>query len=112
MGYSTYYQLDVVDDSVDIFSILSNEEMLEKIGFSGVNYAIDEYGYGIDCVSWYGYDEEMKELSKEYPEIVFELCGEGEDPGGDLWKAYYKGGKGKKYQAIITYPEFSENDLE
>jgi hypothetical protein len=52
----------------------------------------------------------MNEISKEYPNVIFELSGEGEE-SGDVWKNYYMNGKVQKCQARIVFDEFDENEL-
>jgi len=51
----------------------------------------DTWYPGESC-KWYSYDEDMKEVSKVFPDVVIELHGEGEE-AGDYWYRYYKGGK-------------------
>ena len=59
---------------------------------------------------WYEYDENMKTISKKYPETIFILEGEGEE-SGDIWKRYYLNGKVQVAEAKISYDEFDEKKL-
>jgi hypothetical protein len=53
----------------------------------------------------------MAEVSKLFPNTVFSLSGEGED-SDDLWRAYFKNGVVKIYQARILYDDENwENEL-
>ena len=45
-----------------------------------------------DTMKWYDHDEDMKELSKQYPDYVFELYGDGEETD-DEWYTYYCNGE-------------------
>ena len=63
-----------------------------------------------DMSKWYEHDEEMRELSKQFPEIVFRLHGIGEE-NGDEWYCYYKNGKKQICPAIITFDDYDENKL-
>lgn len=68
-----------------------------------------ELGFS-DMVKWYEHDEDMRELSKRFPETVFCLHGEGEE-SGDLWRTYYKNGKAQECNAKIVYDDYDENKL-
>ena len=60
---------------------------------------------------WYTSDADMKQLSSEYPDILFTVYGDGED-SGDLWVAYYKTGKGTDYlKPAIVYPLPMEDEF-
>ena len=59
---------------------------------------------------WYEHDKEMIELSKQFPETVFCLYGNGEE-NGDTWYKYYKNGKSQYCPAKITYDEYDESKL-
>jgi hypothetical protein len=52
----------------------------------------------------------MKEVSKQHPDIVFELHGEGEE-AGDIWYKYYKNGKMQVCKGHITFDEYDESKL-
>lgn len=45
-----------------------------------------------DGLKWYDHEKEMKQLSKEFPDVLFKLHGEGEDKY-DIWDKYFMGGK-------------------
>jgi hypothetical protein len=121
MGYCTDYTL-----SYDWWKVLAlmkeelkspNEISLEE----RLEYALDEEsasGYKLkhfvngnaDSCKWYEHDEDMTALSKQFPTVMFTLKGEGEE-SGDLWVAYYLGGKSYRDNAEIVFPEFSEEKL-
>jgi len=60
---------------------------------------------------WYRWEEDMREVSKKYPEIVIKLKGKGAD-SDDIWFAYFKAGKVQLCRAKITYDEYDESKLE
>lgn len=62
-------------------------------------------------VTWYGWENDMRFVSKEYPGTLFILSGKGETDD-DLWKAYFRDGKMQLTEAIITYEPFDESKLE
>ena len=53
----------------------------------------------------------MREVSKQHPNVLFELSGEGGE-NGDLWKAYFKNGKMQMCKAKIIYDDFDEAQLQ
>lgn len=62
-------------------------------------------GYHIDSlcdIKWYIWEEDMIKLSKFYPETIFLLEGQGEDPK-DLWKAYFHNGTCSISEAQIVF---------
>ena len=55
--------------------------------------------------SQWSYDGDMLGLSREFPDALLTLTGEGEE-NVDMWRRYYYNGKAQVAKAIITYPEF------
>lgn len=64
-----------------------------------------------DTRKWYEWEQDMKIISKTYPEILFCLIGDGEN-NEDMWYAYFQKGKVQICTAIITYDEFDEAKLQ
>lgn len=64
-----------------------------------------------DVVKWYDFKSDMREVSALYPTVLMVLHGEGEE-SGDLWGAYFLGGKMQLCQAEVTYPEYDETKLQ
>lgn len=114
MGYYTRYELEIIEkpksfdeDKLEFFMFKKQK------GGSSFMYAMEyEGGYfeaGGEC-KWYEHDSDMQELSKEFPELVFKLSGEGEE-SGDIWVKYYKGGKCHTAKAVITVEPYDEKKL-
>lgn len=99
MGYYTRYELKVEPYSHEIDEAINEDENLD--------YAIGEYKQ--EC-KWYDHDADMINFSKQFPETLFTLKGEGEE-AGDLWVIYYKNGKMQHCPAKLTYDEFDESKL-
>lgn len=91
-------------------SDLISDYIQEKQNESDFFYAIDPDGGSTQSAKWYDYDNEMKMLSRNFPEVLFTLHGEGEDQG-DIWNAYYLNGKSQKAKAEITIPKFNISEL-
>lgn len=98
MGYLTNYSVRIFPNNALVRAVMEDET----------------FGYAIvpdaDSYKWYEHESDMAEFSKMYPEILFELTGEGEDPG-DLWRKYFKAGKMQSCPAQITYEPFDESKL-
>ena len=125
MGYYTWFEIGVQENKGkykvdDIIQYMKNEfDKNDK--FYPFEYAMendegnesDASYFGLNCdesSKWYEHDEEMLEMSKAFPEIVFYLHGEGEE-SGDLWFTYYKNGKKQYCPARIEFDEYDESKL-
>lgn len=127
MGYNTefkwkYYTLD--DGCIDLCNHDKPENFnfcpecgkpnkKEHIGQFIDNY-IDEqrdndkfYGIagGFDYIGkckWYAYNDDMVELSKEFPTVLFELTGYGEVKD-DIWQTFYFDGRMYETETEIIF---------
>lgn len=99
MGYYTWYRIEITPDSEEVRAFID--------AAANLSYALDEDG---DSCKWYNHEDDMLRLSREFPDILFELHGEGEE-AGDLWRKYFKNGKVQRCPAIITYDAFDESKL-
>jgi len=98
MGYYTYYQV-----SWDKHSDESIDKAIEK-KFNEIT-GIDKESFGWDYdvwdtndkytlvfqAKWYPWQNDMVELSRAYPDIWFEVSGDGEE-SEDLWESRWKDG--------------------
>lgn len=105
MGYYTSHRLNITGGGKK-FEII--EDLRES--YEDANYAIDESGATEESCKWYSHDRDMIEFSKKYPESIFELSGQGEEPE-DTWRHYFKNGKSKMIKARIVFDDFNEGDL-
>lgn len=109
MGYYTDYTLTVPADVPK-----KRCEEINKI-VNGWYVFTDFLGtewYG--NAKWYDYEEvDMRDLSRQFPNVLFCLHGEGENRD-DLWDAYFMGGKAQfcPAQVTITYESFDPEKLE
>jgi len=111
MGYNTTYDLKWdVSNSKTTWDEISSEIALRQEAETEFFYAVDESGRTTDECKWYGHEEEVAKFSKIYPDVLFELSGEGEE-SGDIWRKYFKNGKIQICRAEIVFPPFDESKL-
>lgn len=93
MGYYTDYTISIAHgDSYDIEEIKQRIE--EESDYYFVIQGRKESGRYIcseEPIKWYDADDHMKKISKEYPDLVFELHGIGEDH--QQWVDYFHNGE-------------------
>ena len=99
MGYQTNFELSV---DADI------HEAVEAA-------ILEVSGYRFECgtlyeAKWYDHDEDMRAVSRRFPDRLITMYGQGEDHD-DLWYAYFKNGKMQHCQAKITFDPYDENQL-
>ena len=108
MGYYTKFTLRTEPKTE--FDLDELSEMSDGYGWEELGQCV----YGIDdCVKWYDHTKHLRKFTKKIKNknILFILEGEGEE-SGDIWREYHRNGKSIHYQAILTFPEFKEEDLE
>lgn len=137
MGYNTQYSLSV--SKIKNLKELSESEKMEKVknaknmkevqkilnsmnldeqgiirnlrvSYSNAEYALHESGDCSQSCKWYDHESNLKMFSKEYPDYLFELSGEGEE-SGDIWKKYFHDGKIQTCKSVITFEKFDEKKL-
>lgn len=111
MGYCTSYSLKWdCKKSKTTWDEVSDEIALRQKAGTDFFYAVDESGQGTDSCKWYDHEKEVSDFSKIYPDVLFELSGEGEE-SGDIWKKYFKNGKMQLCQVKMTFDPFDESKL-
>lgn len=110
MGYYTHYSLDVkgiTEDPKDIEELrdyLEERQLLyyafEEPEQCGDLWEFDPY----DECKWYDHDEDMKAVSKAFPDCTFRLTGFGETFDG-CWQRYYKNGRTEICEAHFDEPK-------
>lgn len=109
MGYYTDYRLQV--------SGLSENNQTDDIEYhlahiSGyrdwtvISYD-PEFVMLLGSSKWYNCDQDMIELSKLYPHLMFELHGVGEGVA-DLWHMKVKNGESERVAAQLVWPSFEK----
>lgn len=101
MGYYTSYILSVVNQdnftkdqlkeaSKKLAHRLGEDEYEEFSDRQNIDDVFEWIGY--DTRKWYEHEEDMTQLSLEYPDMIFLLEGWGEELD-DVWRKYFKDGK-------------------
>ncbi|AXH69627.1 hypothetical protein HWB79_gp185 [Streptomyces phage LukeCage] len=95
------YHLEIVRDSERAKDLIDNADNVTIPGSYELNLSRllnDNY----DTMKWYDWEDDMASLSRDWPNVLFALSGEGEEPG-DLWKAWVRNGKVIKVEGRIVY---------
>ncbi len=108
MGYYTTYALLSYESERDLIDQKEmKEEDTEKMfdwikdNASGMRFE------NLDDAKWYKAEDDMTALSIRYPDVIFELYGNGED-SDDSWKSvFYKG----KVSSVIEEKHFPAMNL-
>lgn len=98
MGYYTDFNFENNPDEVI--------EEINKISGYGDEPETTEYYER----KWYSWEEDMRKVSKKFPDVIIHLEGNGEEQG-DQWKAYFKNGKAQVVHAEIKFAPFDESKL-
>ncbi|ASR77580.1 hypothetical protein SEA_PARADIDDLES_99 [Streptomyces phage Paradiddles] len=103
MGYYTDFTLSA-EGRGPIYDKMMKQK--DKIVFSQGDYdfILGEWldrGYSQN-LKWYDWEKDMKQLSREWPNVLFILEGDGEETG-DLWKAWFRNGEMHKLEAKIVF---------
>ena len=107
MAYNTIYKLKIHKSDTNISEILSQ---VQKSDFDEMFCTLDEQGHTKDSLKWYDHEDDLIKLSLLFPDIVFDLYGEG-DESGDIWHKYFLNGKVQRCFAKIIFDEFDVEKL-
>ena len=116
MGYYTDFRLSMWDKDANLIEKSHHPKYKEiSTAFAGLSrdfttYDFDELTEGIANWKWYDCEEDIKELGKQFPDVLFELEGEGEDRE-DWWLFRVLGDNVQRKQAVIVSPDNSEPNL-
>ena len=73
-------------------------------------FGFEPDGSSSDSCKWYEHEDDMKVMSKDFPEVLFTLHGEGEE-SGDIWNKYFLNGKVQVCKAEIKIDKFDPKKL-
>ncbi|HBU90253.1 MAG TPA: hypothetical protein DEB53_03445 [Bacillus pumilus] len=103
MGYYTQYEVEM-DKDAELVREYVNEN------FDGNGNLTAVFNGWDDELKWYGHEVDMRAVSRQFPDVLITLTGEGED-SGDMWRKYFKGGKMQECPAKITFDDYDEKEL-
>lgn len=111
MGYYTHYKLVVKNEDhpqhEKFVEWIENEPEPDDGSYRLHDFWTDE----AESCKWYDHEKEVAAMSKQFPELIFVLSGEGEE-SGDIWIKYFKDGKVQTCLARIVYDDYDEKKLE
>ena len=135
MGYYTYYDLHIDNSQVKDQVEKKKQSEIEEIQQSNISNELKkrlikdvEKMYETSVVTqndvvnfltfnpfgdhdkWYEHTQDMCRVSMEYPNVLFTLTGNGEEPE-DMWVKYFMNGKVQIEKAVITYGKFDPKKL-
>ena len=102
--YYTAYELYVPDDTENVEAITKEIEALKLPDYGTWKGGWAAWG------SWYDHEEDMKELSKKFPDVVFDLFGDGEE-SEDRWHKYFKNGRMQYCPCRFEFDPYDESKL-
>lgn len=108
MGYCSRFELSLSNVNE------SEARMIIKEFRDCYEYAyccLDKEGYPEESGKWYDAQKELKEFSSKYPDILFTLKREGEEPE-DIELIFAKNGKSYSDDVKFIYPEYDSTILE
>ena len=107
MGYYTSFEIKTMDEVSDIVKAAISHE-IEAYHLPDYN----EWMGGWACYGkWYDHEEDLKELSLKFPDVVFEVYGDGEE-SDDLWYKYFKNGRMQYCPCHFEFDPYDESKLE
>lgn len=102
MGYYTKYDIKITGiDNANQAVKIAQEYDLEQYDVSYDGTTLTAFYEG----KWYNWEKESVSLSRNYPRILIEIEGEGEDRD-DIWKARIRNGDCETVSAKIVFEDF------
>ena len=106
MGYYTYFTMEACDTTTNAPLSAEKEKEICKRLWEISKDAIYEGDCFYDCfgdtLKWYDHHDDMIALSKEFPDVMFMLEGEGEDRD-DNWRLFVQNGEWEEVFATIVW---------
>lgn len=102
MGYYTDYNVTITNlDNANQGIKIANMLDLREYDFSDDGTVMNFYFNS----KWYDWKEDCVRVSLQYPKILIEVEGEGEE-SRDLWRARVQNGLCERVDAKIIFPDF------
>ena len=116
MGYYTNYKLELIGENGS--SLLAATKAAEKMieSLDGIEFLGSDIPVR-SGIYWYGKyfdvgagEKEIVSLSKDYPDVLFQVTGDGED-SDDFWREYIQNGKTGWTPGVISYEPFDQVEM-
>lgn len=111
MGYYTDYSLDVreIKDQNQFDDLVMELKKLDLVRsvFDEGRYNSDRHDAYFSCyeeAKWYNHAKDMLHISEKFPNMYFELEGNGEE-FGDFWREYWHDGECEACRGEIVYEQ-------
>lgn len=115
MGYYTSYTIQAtgLENNLPISEERADamKERLEAISGYTFEGDIRENLYTSESIKWYDCCRDMNQMSKEFPDLLFIVYGDGEETE-DLWYCYHANGMFQFDEAEIRFAGFNQSKLE
>jgi hypothetical protein len=110
MGYNTRYELSAIapGGGTDLKAIKGIVDQHDE-QYDGP-YALDQDGSPYNDSTWYDYHEDMKRYSRAFPDHIFILKMDGEEPG-DHRLSYYKNGRAQEAKITWAFESYDPEKL-
>lgn len=119
MGYYTQFKLDIEsgEESYRVEELADTPDG-EKVTILGkkidilhqIHSLIPDQIHYEESVKWYDHENDMRKISKDYPDHVLRLAGQGEE-ADDLWVKFFHNGLMQKVPATISYDPYDPEKL-
>lgn len=93
MGYFTTYDVEITDKEMNY---VDDDRKIHQEIQTEFDVIFGEES------KWYDYEENMKEFSKKYPDLIFTIHGNGEG-NNDIWREYFLNGESQHTEAQLVF---------
>ncbi len=97
-----------IDKDIDISTSDTSIDFLIRQALEYTSEALDERGMN---AKWYDHHIDMLIVSRQFPNVLFELNGVGEEYP-DIWRTYYKAGLYQHEKAVIEFGKYNADKLQ
>src|SRR6187402_2123969 len=111
MGYYSKYTMSIQSSEEDKENLEKELRHRYDASMGMCDASIVYFNEKNDLTKWYEYQDDMTEISKLFPDILFTLKREGEE-NGHIEKSFYKNGKKQICTARIVFDDYDETKLE
>jgi hypothetical protein len=100
MGYYTDYELEIEGNGPIYDKLMEKAHDIELAYSRSVEEVLRN---GLMEVKWYSHEDDLREVSKDWPNVMFMLNCRGED--GRMWRVYSRNGVAQKVDGRMVFDE-------